>query len=105
MTRKLWIVSAATIVCSGLNVGTALAADQAAYDAACKAAESARQSAAEMRYEWNTIKPLIEKAGVAAQAGDYERAVKLCDEARKHGEEAIAQAKHESEAWKLSAVR
>jgi hypothetical protein len=85
--------------------GSRAGRDQAAYDAACKAAESARQSAAEMRYEWNTIKPLIEKAGVAAQAGDYERAVKLCDEARKHGEEAIAQAKHESEAWKLSAVR
>lgn len=105
MTRKLWIVGAATIVCSGLCAGTALAADQAAYEAACKAAESAQKAAAEARYEWNTIGPLMKKAGVAAEAGDYDRAVKLCDEARKHGEAALAQSEHESEAWKLSVVR
>lgn len=80
-------------------------ADRARYEAALASAEATRQQAAELRYEWNTIAPLIEKSQSAAAKGDFARATELADEARRHGEIAIAQAKHESEHWRESVVR
>jgi hypothetical protein len=84
---------------------TALAADQQAYMKACAAAEEARKMAVELKFEWNTIEPLIAKAGEAASAGDYDKAVKLCEEARRHGEASVAQAKHEADAWRAAVVK
>lgn len=80
-------------------------ADKAAYEAALAAAEAARKEAADLRYEWNTIAPLIEKAQAAAGEGDFAKAISLANEARKHGELAVAQSAYESEHWQESVVK
>ena len=102
MKHSTQIVGIALLV--GLSA-TAMAADKKAYESACAAAEEARKTSAEMRYEWNTIAPLMAKADEAAAAGDYDKAVKLCDEARLHGEAAIAQAKKQADMWKAAVPR
>ena len=96
---------AAVAVSAALMAGAAQAADEQAYTKACAAAEEARKMAAELRFEWNTVEPLMKKAGEAAAAGDYAKGVKLCDEARKQSEVSIAQAKHEAEAWRAAVVK
>ena len=65
------IVGTALLV--ALMSGTSMAADKKAFESACAAAEEARKTSAEMRYEWNTIAPLMQKAEEAAAAGDYRR--------------------------------
>lgn len=88
-----------------LMSGPSFAADEKAYVSACAAAEEARKISAELRYEWNTIAPLMKKADEAAAAGDFGKAVKLCDEARLQSEAAIAQAKKQADVWKAAVVR
>ena len=102
MKHPIQIVGIALLV--GLSA-TAMAADKKAYESACAAAEDARKISAEMRYEWNTVAPLMAKADEAAAAGDYDKAVKLCEEARLHSEAAIAQAKKQADMWKAAVVR
>lgn len=104
MTRKNWIAPIAAIALAGVVAMPAQAADEAAYKAACDAAEASRKAAAEARYEWNTTVKLINKAGEAAAGGDFAKAVKLCGEAQKQGELALAQAKRESTDWKAEAA-
>lgn len=89
----------------GLTSAPSMAADKKAYMSACAAAEATRKKAAELRYEWNTIAPMMKKAEDAAAAGDYDKAVKLCDEARMHGEAAVAQAKEQADVWKAAVIR
>lgn len=99
------ILFAGVLVAAGMQAGLAHAADEAAYKAACAAAEEARQMSAELKYEWNTLKPLIEKAGEAATAGDFAKAVSLCDEAKAQGEAAVFQAKQQAENWRSAVVQ
>lgn len=102
---KKTILIAGALAIAGLQAGVAQAADEAAYTAACASAEEARKMAAELKFEWNTIGPLMEKAKKAAADGDFAKAVKLCDTARKHGELGVAQAKEQGEAWKAAVVK
>ncbi len=88
-----------------LSWGTSVAGDAKAYEAACAAAEEARKASAELKYEWNTVAPLIEKAKGAAEEGEFDKATKLCEEARLHSEAAIEQAKTQAELWKAAVVR
>ena len=101
MMKKTWIGPVAATALAVLIATPAQAADEAAYKAACEAAEASRQAAAEARYEWNTTAKLIKKAGESAAGGDFD---KLCGEAQKQGELAVAQAKRESEDWKAEAA-
>ncbi len=101
--RKQASVSAVVLL---LAAGTVFAGAGAAdADAAIAAAEAARKSAAEAKYEWNTTAPLIEEAKAAAAAGDFDKAVDLAAKAKFQGDAAVAQAKHENEAWKGAVVR
>lgn len=103
MKHQLTIAGVAILV--GLSSGTALAADEQAYKSACAAAEEARKISAELRYEWNTVAPLMAKANDAAAAGEFDKAAKLCEEARLQSEAAIAQAKKQADVWKAAVVR
>jgi hypothetical protein len=105
MSKKICMAAVAATALTALLAMPSLAADEAEYKAACEAAEASRKAAAEARYEWNTTAPLIQKAGEAAAGGDYDKATKLCDEARQQGELALAQAKREAEDWKSQVVR
>ncbi len=103
MSKKFLIAGA--LVVAGLQAGLAQAADEAAYKAACDAAGEARKMAAELKYEWTTLAPLIEKAGEAAATGDFAKAVSLCNEAKAQGEAAVAQAKQQADAWRSAVVK
>jgi len=102
--RKTILIAGALAI-AGLHTGLAQAADAAAYKAACDAAEEARKMSAELKYEWTTLAPLIEKAGEAAATGDYAKAVSLCNEAEAQGEAAVAQAKQQADAWRSAVVK
>ncbi len=103
MKQKIKIAGAAMLI--GLSWGTSMAGDAKAYEAACAAAEEARKASAELKYEWNTIAPLIDKAKGAAEEGEFDKAAKLCEEARLQSEAAIEQAKTQAERWKAAVVR
>lgn len=103
MTKQILIASVALMAV--LSAAPARAADEASYTAACAAAEEARKMAAELHYEWNTVAPLIGKAGAAAKAGDFAKAIKLCDEARLQSEASVAQAKQQADAWRAAVVK
>jgi len=103
MTKQILIAGAALLV--ALSVAPAQAANEAGYTASCAAAEEARKMAAELHYEWNTVAPLIAKAGAAAKGGDFAKAVKLCDEARLQSEASVAQAKKQADAWRAAVVK
>lgn len=103
MSKKFLI--AAALAVAGLQAGAAQAADEAAYKAACDAAEQARKMSAELKYEWTTTEGLIEKAGEAAKAGDFAKAVSLCDEAKAEGEAAVFQAKQQADVWRSAVVK
>jgi len=105
MSNKNWMAAVAAAALTALLAMPAQAADEAGYKAACEAAEAARKAAVEARYEWNTTAPLIKKADAAAAGGDYDKAVKLCNEARQQGELALAQARREAEDWKAQVVK
>lgn len=100
MKKKLLIAGAFAAV--GLQAGIAQAADEAAAKAACAAGEDARKAAAEAKFEWTTTQPLIAKGMEAIAAGDFAQAIVLCDEAKKQGDAAVAQAKQQGEAWKAA---
>ncbi len=103
MKHKITIAGAAVLM--ALSWVTSVAGDAKAYEAACAAAEEARKASAELKYEWNTIAPLIDKAKAAAEEGEFDKAAKLCEEARLHGEAAIEQAKTQAEFWKVAVVK
>ncbi|MGB5512522.1 MAG: hypothetical protein WBM87_12490 [Woeseiaceae bacterium] len=105
MTNKNWMAAVAVTALTALLAIPAQAADEAGYKAACEAAEAARKAAADARYEWNTTAPLLEKADAAAAGGDYDKAAKLCNEARQQGELALAQSRREAEDWKSQVVK
>lgn len=98
---KKSILSAVLIASSSL----VFAAGKADFDAAYKAAEAARARAAGVEYEWNTIGPLLAKAKQAAEAGDYDAAVKLADEAKTHGDLAYKQSQIEEKHWRDAVVK
>ncbi len=80
-------------------------ASQGDADVAIAAAEAARTESARLKHEWNTAGPLIEQAKAAAASGAYDDAVALAGKAKAQSEAAIAQAKHESEAWRGAVLR
>lgn len=105
MPKKNWMAAVAATALTALLAMPSQAADEAGYKAACEAAEAARKAAAEARYEWNTTAPLIKKADEAAAGADYDKAAKLCNEARLQGELALAQSRREAEDWKSQVVK
>ncbi len=103
MTKQILIAGTALLFV--LSMAPAGAADEASYTAACAAAQEARKMAAELHYEWNTVAPLIGKADAAAKAGDFAKAVKLCNEARLQSEASVAQAKQQADAWRAAVIK
>jgi cell division septum initiation protein DivIVA len=95
------IVLLLSIACCG-SVASASADEVQA--AACKAAADARQQAADLRYEWTTIGPLLKAAEVAQDAGDFSKALALCAEAHRQAEQAIDQAHREAKNWRDAIV-
>lgn len=75
---------------ASLMSGSALAATQADYDSAVKAANAA--IAAAKGHEWRDTGKLMKKAAAAAKKGDFDGAVKLAKAAEFQGKAAKQQA-------------
>jgi LPS sulfotransferase NodH len=72
----------------GLILSTSV---HASADKAIKKAETARQSAAQIGYEWRDTAKLIKKAKELAAAGKSKQAVALAKKAKKQSQDAIDQ--------------
>jgi len=92
------LVAAACLVCLPL-AGWQAEAAEAAYADARAAAEAARQKAADAGHEWLAVGPLLQQAAEAADAGDWDAAIRLADEARLLAELGLKQAEVEAERW------
>ena len=76
-----------------------LAKDAEAYGAAMIKARASLAAAAEQAQLWNTSESLLKKAEAAANDGYFEEAIEFADEARVHGELALATALKEKQVW------
>ena len=70
---------------ASVSIPAQAAADAEAYAEALEAAKSAQKQAAEAKGEWRDTGKLIKKSEVAAKEGNYDKAIKLADEARRQG--------------------
>lgn len=98
MNLKLLIAS--VIFSAGFIAGCAVpgqskapdGAQKAAYEQAVKDAKSAIKQAASMGHEWRDSGKFLKDAAKAADAGDYDKAIKLANKAKREGELGYKQA-------------
>ena len=76
-----------------------IAKDAEAYGAALIKARTSLEAAAEQVQLWNTSAALLKKATLAAKEGFFEQAIEYVDEARVHGELALATGMREKKVW------
>lgn len=98
MKLNLSVLVSAFLAALMLNT-TAMAADDAEYQAALAKAQETLSDAEGKVQLWSTSEILLNDAEEAATAGDFELAVKLATEARLHGELAVATAEREKNTW------
>ena len=79
-----------------------MAADEAGYQAALTKAQETLQDAESKVQLWTTSEALLNDAEAAAEAGDFDLAVKLANEAGLHAELAVATAEREKKVWQKS---
>jgi len=104
MKQKLSILISALL--TGLLMYTpVVAADAAEYTAALRKAENTLCDAESKVQLWSTSDILFADGVEAAAAGDYELAIKLVNEARIHGELAVATAEREKKTWQRHVPR
>jgi hypothetical protein len=78
---------------------TVFAKDAEAYGAAMIKARASLAAAADQVQLWTTSESLLNKAEAAAKEGFFEEAIEFADEARVHGELALATAIKEKQVW------
>ena len=98
-------IIASTVLCSLLTPGPSLAQGEGEAQALCQAAEITRQQAATRKYEWTTIKPLLDQAATAMSDANYPQAAALCREAQMQAQLALQQAAREASHWHKSIPR
>ena len=80
---------------------TALAEEtQESFQAAYDAAEAARQKAAEADSEWRDTQDILEQSKAAAEAGNFDEAVKLANTAKFQGERGAEQGELQAKIWR-----
>lgn len=72
---------------------SATAATKSDYNKAASAAKASISAAKAVNYEWRDSGKILKAAAKAAKAGDYNKATKLANKAKRQGELAQAQAK------------
>jgi hypothetical protein len=104
MKIRAGIISAALLL-GLLTQQTVMAKDAEAYGAALIKARTSLDVAAEQTQLWTTSEALLKKAEAAADEGFFEQAIEYADEARLHGELALATAAKEKEVWQNGVPR
>jgi hypothetical protein len=97
---RLAVVLAAT----GLATA-ALAASADDFQAAYAKAEAAKNQAGALKNQWTTTDTELKAAKKAADAGNFDEAIKHAQEAEALANASIAQAKEQATAWKNAVIR
>lgn len=95
----------AAACCLSLAALPALAADQASYDAALKAAQAAEKQAGALDARWTTTEETLQEAEKAAAAQDYAKATALAQHAEALAKASIVQANEQKTAWRAAVIR
>ncbi len=83
----------------------AMAASADDFKAAYAKAEAAEKEAGAMKNQWTTTESELKAAQAAANAGNYDEAVKHAQEAEALANASIAQAKEQATAWTKAVIR
>ena len=102
MNLKLTVLGLALLI--GVS-GNAIAADQASFDAAYAAGQTARKGAAAVKFEWRDTRKILKSAEKLAAAGDFAKAVSLAKKAEAQGLAGQAQAKEQANRWQDFVVK
>ena len=97
--RRLLVVAVAALA-AGVWPPGAPADDAATFDAAFEAAVEARAAAVEAEFEWRDTKKLLRQSLKLAEKGEYGKAIRLANRARRQGELALQQAREQETAWR-----
>jgi len=84
--------------CASTGSSGSSAASQESYNAAVAAAKSSIKTAKKAHYEWRDSGKILKKADKAAKSGDFEKATKLANKAKRQGELALVQSKAQANA-------
>ena len=99
-------VAAAALAAGALLLAPhALASDEAEFKATYKAAVAARKTAASAGFEWRDTKKMLRQARKLAKKGEYAKAAKLADRARRQSELGLIQAKEQESAWEEAVLK
>jgi ribosomal 30S subunit maturation factor RimM len=102
--RKTLIHMALALAFTGL-AGRAMAASADDFKAALEKAQAAMKQAHALKNEWTTTAAELKKAQAAADAGKFDDAVKLAQEAEALANASIAQAKEQEKLWHEAIIR
>ena len=101
--KKIALLAVAFAV--GLGASAALAASADDFKAAYAKAETAEKQAVQMKTSWTTTLDALKGAKKAADAGKFDEAVALAQEAEALANASMAQAKDEQQHWQDAVVR
>ena len=102
---------AASVAAAALAVSTwswapyVLASDEATFKVAYEAAVAARKAAVEVGFEWRDTRKMLRQARKLAKKGEYAKAVKLANQARRQGELGMVQAEEQETAWRAAVLK
>jgi len=88
--KTLTAIALASLLTVSLS---ATAANKSDFNKATTAAKAAISKAKAANYEWRDSGKILKAANKAAKAGNYKKAVKLANKARRQGDLALAQSK------------
>ena len=80
-------------------------APDAAFKAALADADATNKRAGELRNQWTVTSAALTAARKAGDAGEFEKATKLAQDAKALAEASIAQSLREKDAWRDSELR
>jgi hypothetical protein len=96
----------AALLLAALPAGMALAqSPQDQFKAAYERAEATNKKAGELRNQWTVTANALKAAKAAAGAGDFEKALKLANQADALAQASIAQTERERKLWRDAVIR
>ena len=96
----------AALLLVALPAATALAqSPQDQFKAAFEKAQAAEKKAGELRNQWTVTENALKAAKTAADAGDFDKALKLANQAEALANASIVQSEREKTAWKDAVIR
>ena len=99
------LIRLALVISLGACASAALAASADDFKAAYARAEAASKQAHALKNEWTTTAKALQEAKKAADAGNFDEAVKQAEGAEALAKGSIAQAEEQKKLWPDAAVR